>query len=148
MDIISLIKSEVIKDLVSRTTYDGDCWVHQGSNRNGYANVMIYGRVIDVHRLSASLYHGLDLDDTNSQANHKSICRFRACWNPEHLYVGTHSDNMKDKSEKPCNKCGKPRTGRQWDARYHKWFNICKHCANKRNKALRDKRKDAKAGRI
>jgi hypothetical protein len=28
---------------------------------------------------------------------HKLECKFRDCWNPEHLYVGTHGENMRDK---------------------------------------------------
>lgn len=91
-------KELLIEYLKARTVYINDCWIYDGGSliADGHTRVDVDGRVIGVHRLSAYLYLGLDLDDDKQQANHKNECGSKRCWNPEHLYVGTHKQNMKD----------------------------------------------------
>ena len=54
---------------------------------------------MNLHRLSAHLFLGLDLN-SELQALHRKECYSRSCWNPEHLYVGTMQQNMADKQSK------------------------------------------------
>jgi hypothetical protein len=34
--------------------------------------------------------------DPDKQLNHINSCNNSACWNPHHVYEGTHTDNMRD----------------------------------------------------
>ena len=71
----------------------GDCWVWTGGkNRDGYG-VMKMDNMKLTHRLSFLYHHGeIPVDCV---VRHK--CRNRHCVNPDHLEVGTQSDNMKDR---------------------------------------------------
>ena len=91
-------KELLIKYLKSKTSYIDDCWIYTGGSliEDGHTRVNVDNKVIGVHRLSAYLFHGLDLNDKNLQANHKIECKSKICWNPEHVYIGTHKDNMND----------------------------------------------------
>lgn len=74
------------------------CWLYFGrKDRFGYGYVKdAKRRNRRVHRLSASEFLGLDLDDKKLNANHKDCCPNKNCWNPEHLYVGTQQHNTND----------------------------------------------------
>lgn len=73
------------------------CYLWQGErNHDGYGQVWIESVRFQVHRLSASIHLGLDLDDRKQLALHKLECKNKDCWNPEHLYIGSISDNAKD----------------------------------------------------
>jgi Autographiviridae endonuclease len=86
----------ILERLEQRKVVDGQCWRYRGvHDRAGYAFVT-YKRVTErVHRVSAHLFLGYDLNSV-SDVLHKVICRFKDCWNPEHLYIGTDADNVKD----------------------------------------------------
>ena len=71
----------------------GECWLWTGGkNRDGYG-VMKMDNMKLTHRLSFLYHHGeIPVDCV---VRHK--CRNRHCVNPDHLEVGTQSDNMKDR---------------------------------------------------
>lgn len=75
------------------------CWVCDTSfvcGQNGYRQVSIimYGTRHReyIHRLSFERYHGVIENDL--EVCHD--CDNPPCWNPEHLFSGTRSDNMQD----------------------------------------------------
>jgi hypothetical protein len=76
-------------------------WLWAGAlNSKGYGQLTIDGKQYEVHRLSAYLYLGLNLDNSNEWACHKdNICRFKDCWNPDHLYKGDKNSNSNDRSK-------------------------------------------------
>ena len=53
-------------------------------------------QVHKVHRISAKLYLNYDLNDKEHDVLHNLTCFHKNCWNPEHLHIGTHADNMRD----------------------------------------------------
>ena len=79
-----------------------DCWLWLGSKRsNGYGVLYIeeYGSRPGVHRISWELHNGVIED--NKLVLHK--CDNPSCVNPNHLYLGTQSDNMVDRFKR--NRC-------------------------------------------
>lgn len=91
-------KEKLLKALEANTVKDGGgCWLWQGSpDSNGYGIINFMYQQTRVHRASAHLFLGLDLTDKKVQVNHKLACTHNNCWNPEHLYIGTKSDNRLD----------------------------------------------------
>jgi|SRR5208282_3438437 len=69
------------------------CWEWQGALVYGYGQIMIDYVNWRVHRFSMYIFKSEEYKEY-LQVNHK--CNNRKCFNPEHLYFGTHSENMID----------------------------------------------------
>jgi hypothetical protein len=69
-----------------------ECWLWLASlDDKGYGAFKLSGRMQKAHRVSWLFAHG----DTGGLGVLHS-CDTPACVNPAHLFLGTHSDNMKD----------------------------------------------------
>lgn len=100
-----MITKEQIKErLDKKTIIDSvtNCWLFIGAKSgDGHSQIEIYGRNYYVHRLSAFIF--LDFDLTHLiefQINHKLECPNKNCWNPDHIYIGTQSENILDTFKK------------------------------------------------
>jgi hypothetical protein len=71
-----------------------DCWNFTGCNVYGYGQFWIKDKHIYAHRVAWELYNNIKIPN-GKLILHK--CDNRKCCNPEHLYCGTQSDNMRDK---------------------------------------------------
>jgi hypothetical protein len=71
---------------------DTGCWEWQGSYKSGYGFFGINGKEVATHRFSYELYNG----PINDGLECCHSCDNSMCCNPEHLFLGTHSDNMQD----------------------------------------------------
>jgi hypothetical protein len=81
----------------NNTKDDNNCWIWNGGvNSAGYGCVGKDNKMFLVHRISLEKKIGRYLD-TKEDARH--ICPNvpnTRCYNPEHLEVGTHKQNMQD----------------------------------------------------
>lgn len=74
------------------------CWLWGGSlNTSGYGNILkrTYGYSI-AHRFSYFLHYG----EFNSNLHVLHICDTPCCVNPNHLFLGTNNDNVRDRYNK------------------------------------------------
>lgn len=73
------------------------CWLWTGAvNPHGYGQITIDGQTVRAHRVSYEAYKGKI--PGRSHVLHK--CDIPSCVNPEHLFLGTHQDNMRDMKAK------------------------------------------------
>ena len=76
---------------------DSGCWEWTGTkNHQGYGVYSVKRRTHLAHRLTLTLSLGKPLNDL--QANHH--CDNKLCVNPNHLYVGTQQDNIRDRDNR------------------------------------------------
>lgn len=135
-----------LESLMARTTRQGDCLVWQGATQagNGYGISTYLGVQTTAHRIAYLLVHGHL--DANKDVHH--TCRNRACINPEHLALVTHSENMSlDRAARDTCRAGHPwsddntyiatikrKQGGTREQRY------CRECRAKHQADLRERR--------
>lgn len=90
---------DIAKHLQARTlTSPAGCWLWQRSHgTRGYGQVTLLGTQHAAHRLMLAATLGRWLDPGEC-ACHR--CDVKSCINPEHLFAGSHADNMRDAQSK------------------------------------------------
>lgn len=76
------------------------CWEWQGSKVKGYGHLYAGKRNVSAHRLMWECVYG---DTQGLQVLHK--CDNRCCIRPNHLFLGTQAENMRDKVNKGRTAC-------------------------------------------
>ena len=72
------------------------CWLWISNQRKGYGEMYINTKRIPAHRVSWTIHYG-EIPDGLLCLH---TCDNPSCVNPVHLFLGTNSDNMKDKASK------------------------------------------------
>ena len=81
-----------------------NCWNWTGAvNNKGYPQVRLFGVTHLATRVMWTIYYGSD--PGNFQVCHK--CDNPLCVNPDHLFLGTNSDNISDRMLKNRSRTGK-----------------------------------------
>ena len=75
----------------------GGCWIWIGTKwSSGYGYIRKNRKIQSAHRYFYSLYKG----EFDQNLNVLHVCDNPSCVNPEHLFLGTHTDNMRDMTRK------------------------------------------------
>ena len=130
-------------------TYNGTpCWRWSGAlTGEGYGAITIDNDNLSIHRLSASIHLGLDLNKTRTLVCHH--CDMKDCWNPGHLFLGSNSGNVKDSANKGRHKNSKkthcPR-GHEYTLENTALYNHkrqCITCDRERSKLYQQNKRDS-----
>lgn len=74
-----------------------ECWQWKGGTAGGYGKFSLNSRKIIAHRYSYMLHNNCSIPD-DVRVCHS--CDNPVCCNPNHLWLGTDSDNVKDRQDK------------------------------------------------
>lgn len=86
------IKNRLFKNI---NKDNAGCWLWTGAiDGGGYGSLRFNRKVEKVHRISAYVFFDFDLSSDKQILHH---CDNPLCFNPEHLYIGDTSKNMKDR---------------------------------------------------
>ncbi len=94
---IPSLTQDVERRLMGRITRVANgCWLWQGARgKHGYGRMAVDGETYRTHRLAYAIFCGpipLGIEVCHNCPGGDNP----ACLNPAHLFLGTHSDNMKD----------------------------------------------------
>jgi len=93
---------------VSHVANLGACWMWIGSPvSSGYGRMWVDGRPLLAHRISYEIHNGVE--PGSLFVCHR--CDVKLCVNPEHLFLGTQTDNARDMVAKGRNRPWPPGEG-------------------------------------
>ena len=132
-----------------RTIAENGCWLWRTASKRGYGKLSYFNKTLSVHRASAHIFLGLQLESV-LQALHK--CSNKHCFNPDHLYIGNQSQNMLDAvaarthSKARNTHCTK---GHPFDIKNTQWYTskegwrirFCRQCSYKRVKEWKQQKR-------
>src|ERR1700752_3520350 len=92
-----LSSSLLIGKLAKGSIFSKEHWLCTHNIKDtGYGCLNIQNNSFNVHRLSAHLFLGLNLENKKLQALHKNSCPYKNCWKPDCLDIGTIANKFRD----------------------------------------------------
>lgn len=95
MPVSSSNQPDTIENRLIRRSFESEsgCYIWEGSrDSGGYGTIFMEGKIVKVHRASWVVHKGSIPEDVNVLHS----CDTPACWNPDHLFLGTQQDNIAD----------------------------------------------------
>ena len=91
---------DTIERFMGKVKKTDSCWVWTAYiDKLGYGQFKLNGKMDKAHRAAYILFKG-DIPEGMCVLHNCPGGDDRSCVNPDHLWLGTHSDNMKDKVNK------------------------------------------------
>lgn len=88
---------EIIERFLNHVHKTDTCWIWTGAKKGqNYGSFSLKGKDYRAHRISYKIF--ISEYDNNLNVLHK--CDNSLCVRPDHLFLGTHKDNMMDKVNK------------------------------------------------
>lgn len=85
----------ILDKLIERYSSNGNCWEWiAGKDKNGYGRIWYNDQNATAHTVAYSVFVGPIPEGLHV----RHTCDNPSCINPDHLELGTHADNMRDKS--------------------------------------------------
>lgn len=106
MDLLAHIDDEVIKRFITKVKKRSNgCyeWIGAVGDRGRYGTFSLAGKTVGAHRIAWIIANGEDIPDGQFVCH---SCDNSLCVHPEHLFLGTHKENMKDMCHKGRSKKG------------------------------------------
>lgn len=130
--------NDPVRSFFHKITMGDGCWEWTaGADRKGYGTITVGGRKVGAHRFSYRLFVG---EPGELFVLHR--CDNPICVRPDHLFLGTHADNMRDMRSKgrghrrpSPERC--PAGHDDWVIRYPKdrrFRRVCRTCAREQNR--------------
>ena len=95
-----ILREAVESRFWAKVDKSGDCWEWQGYRLpKGYGRIYAFGKSWMTHHMSL-LLEGSDIPSGMIVCHH---CDNPPCVNPDHLFIGTHVDNARDRDKKGRN---------------------------------------------
>ncbi len=105
----------------SKVARSGGCWLWTGARlRQGYGVFQVAGNAVKAHRFSYAVAYGAIPADM-CVCHH---CDTPACVRPDHLFLGTHGDNARDRDEKGRGATGARNGSRALPERLHRGSSV------------------------
>lgn len=89
-----------VDDFWKKVAKSDDCWIWQASlHKDGYGQLYFHGKFWLAHRFSYTILVG-EIPEGMCVCHNCPGGDNPACVNPAHLFLGTHTDNMRDMEAK------------------------------------------------
>lgn len=93
-----MFSANVINRFWSKVDKTGHCWEWTSSKHNkGYGQLSVNGSTKTAHRMSWMIHNNSDIPSDMCVCH---SCDNPSCVNPDHLFLGSHADNVNDKVSK------------------------------------------------
>lgn len=90
------VRKPLIVRFFDKVNKTNNCWEWSGTNNYRYGLLRTCGKMVRAHRISWEIHFGTI--PAGLHVLHK--CDNTLCVNPDHLFLGTHFDNMQDMAKK------------------------------------------------